>query len=313
MTLIDDSATIKLHVDANNHVWYTDLGGLPFNSEQTPEVFLASSPHCSGAHKVFRVIGSARNAELISTLYVRQRQKEIARVQIAGPNICEHPAELNDPGLAILRMRQSITVPACGGWHNLSEYEYPAYAMIARLQRNHSVVDDLVRTYLKVHPAHLAATFIPNLSEEHLVQLLATIVDPRWYVDRRAPEKTLKLSLFLGLVPAVQTKISNPGKIITKTRELRCAVVLNCWKTNNPDLIDMAHPPNFLWRIWRACGGGARGDLRASQAFIRYICYNWLDALDKRKGRKDGLFAPDLFFKTDAERKAYLQHVAAEV
>jgi len=313
MTLIEDAATTKLHVDADNHVWYTDLGGLPCNSGQTIDEFLSSSPHCSGPRRIVRLIGTPQNAELISTLYVRQRQKEISRVQIAGPNVCENATELADPSLAILRMRQALTAPACGGWHDLSEYEYPAYAMLARLQRNHGVVDDLVRTYLKVHPAYRAVTFIPDVAEEHLARLLATIVDPRWYVDRRAPEKTTKLALFLGLVPAVQARVSDATIIVTKKRDLRCATVLNCWKTMPADRVNMSDPRNFLWRIWRACGGGVRADLRASQAFIRYVCYNWLDVLDRRKGYKDGLFAPDLFFKTAEERKSYLQHMSREL
>jgi hypothetical protein len=105
MTLIEDAATTKLHVDADNHVWYTDLGGLPCNSGQTIDEFLSSSPHCSGPRRIVRLIGTPQNAELISTLYVRQRQKEISRVQIAGPNVCENATELADPSLAILRMR----------------------------------------------------------------------------------------------------------------------------------------------------------------------------------------------------------------
>jgi hypothetical protein len=65
-----------------------------------------------------------------------------------------------------------------------------------------------------------------------------------------------------------------------------------------------------LYRIHAAARGGDKGDLRASQAFIRYLRYNWLSGLESRKGAKDGLFAPNLFFKTPAERAAYLEHMS---
>lgn len=313
MTLIEDAATTKLHIDAAGYVWYTASGGMPINSGQQCEGFLNTSTHCSGPNNVIRVLGSAQNAELISTLYVRQRQKEIARVQIAGPNICESADELLDPALAIMRMRASNVSPACGGWHDLTDREYPMYAMIARMSRNHGVMDGPVSAYFKVHPAYQALKFLPTLSEENAVKLLGAIVDPRWYVDRRAPEKTTKMLLFLGLLPAVQKRVSNLSKIVTRTRDIRCAIVLNCWKRVSDDLVNFDEPGNFLWRIWRANGGGYKGDLRASQSFVRYLRYNWLSSLETRRGVKDGLFAPNLFFKTADEREAYRLHMAQEV
>ena len=55
--------------------------------------------------------------------------------------------------------------------------------------------------------------------------------------------------------------------------------------------------------------GGARGDLRASQAFLRYLTDNWLAGLENRVGVKDGLFIPERFFKTREQRAAYDAHM----
>jgi hypothetical protein len=139
--------------------------------------------------------------------------------------------------------------------------------------------------------------------------MLIHIIDPRWYVDRRRPDRLKKLELFLGLTPAVQSKVSNNKKLLTKTREFRCESVLASWKTVSDDIVDLTNPANFLYRIRKAAGGGNRGDLRASQAFLRYVNDNWLSALENRKGTKDGLFAPNLFFKSPAEIKTYTQHM----
>jgi len=84
---------------------------------------------------------------------------------------------------------------------------------------------------------------------------------------------------------------------------------LDAWKTKPYEEIDIQNPANFLYRIWHANGGGPKGDLRASQAFLRYVNDNWLAGLEKRTGAKDGLFAPDLFFKTKEQQAAYAEHM----
>jgi len=104
--------------------------------------------------------------------------------------------------------------------------------------------------------------------------------------------------------------VSTPKRLLHKGRELRCANVLRTWKTVEPDAIDLQDPANFLYRIYKAAKGGPKGDLRASQAFVRYLRYNWLDGIENRRGTKDGLFAPNLFFKTPAERAAYAEHMS---
>jgi hypothetical protein len=160
-----------------------------------------------------------------------------------------------------------------------------------------------------MHPAFRALSFIPTLTEAEVAKLLVTTIDPRWYIDRRRPERIKKLELFLGLTPAIQEKVSNPKKMLTKAREFRCATVLNSWKSKPHEEVDVKKPENFLYRIWQASGGGYHGDLRASQAFLRYLNDNWLAVLENRKGVRDGLFAPNLYFKTPAEIESYEYHM----
>jgi hypothetical protein len=42
---------------------------------------------------------------------------------------------------------------------------------------------------------------------------------------------------------------------------------------------------------------------------LRYLNDNWLSALEIRKGVKDGLFAPNLYFKSPAEIESYAYHM----
>lgn len=309
MYSVTDETVIKLHTHTDGRVWFSVGIGPATNSEQLLDSFLLS-PVLNGVGVQVRVLGLPQNAELISALYLRRHKNEINRVEIAGPNVLHTAEDIDDPQIVLRRMRSVDVASAAGGWHTLSVHDYPTYAILGRMQRTNFVFDDAAQAYFRMHPAHKALTFIPTLDAEVAAQLLATIVDPRWYVDRKSPDRAAKLELFLGLTPQVQTSVSTPKRLLHKGRELRCANVLRTWKTVEPDAVDLQHPANFLYRIHKAAKGGPKGDLRASQAFVRYLRYNWLDGIENRRGTKDGLFAPNLFFKTPAERASYAEHMS---
>lgn len=308
MFVPQDETIIKLHTAADGKVWYSRGIGSIKNSDQIVDGFLLSSV-MSGAGLTFRLLGVRQNAELICALYLRRYKGEVRSIELAGPNILDSQHELDRPELVFQRMRTATAAAACGGWHQLTMHDYPTYAMLARMLRTNYAYDEPVQQYFDLHPAQKALSFIPTLDKSHAAKMLISIIDPRWYIDRRRPERIKKLELFLGLTPAVQQKVSNSKKLLTKTREFRCSSVLNSWKTQPVAKVDLKNPANFLYRIQQAAGGGAKGDLRASQALIRYLNDNWLVGLDNRKGIRDGLFAPNLFFKTPAEREAYEYHM----
>jgi hypothetical protein len=303
-----DEVAIKLHTDAAGRVWYATGITTAKNSEQIADTFLLSRV-ISGMGVRVRVLGVAQNAELITALYLRRYKNEVASIEVAGPNICETPAELADPEVVLHRMRSTTLTSSCGGWHVLDDADYLTYALIARLHRNGGVYDTTVAAYLRAHPALHALAFIPTLSLQHVALVMKAVVDPRWYVDRRAPERQGKLELYMGLTPGVQQRVSNSDSLLHRPRELRCAAVLEAWKTLHAGAVDLAEPRNFLYRVHHAAGGGMKGDLRASQTFLRYLRYSWLDAADRRPGPKDGLFAPELFFKTPGEQETYRLHM----
>jgi hypothetical protein len=307
MSSNQDEVTIKLHTAETGHVWYSKGISPPTDSKQIVDEFMLS-PVLSGMGLCVRVLGMPQNAELLSALYLRRYKGEIRALEVAGPQMLT--ASDNDPKLVIIKMRGLTLAPACGGWHALSMLDYPTYAMLARMLRTNFVFDDAARTYYHLHPAYRALSFIPTIASAEVAKLLTTIIDPRWYVDLRMPERTSKLELFLGLTPKIQTRVSDPAQILKRSREFRCANVLACWKMADPDTVDLATPANFLYRVYKIAGGGPKGDLRASQAFVRYLRHNWLAGLENRLGVKDGLFAPNLFFKSPAEIESYTQHMA---
>ena len=307
MHQLQDEATIKLHVADDGCVWYAKGINVPQNSGQQINEFLNSNT-ISGLGMAFRLLGVARNAALICALHLRRYKGEVRAVEIAGPNILDCRQDLDCPTRALQKMRAAKASPAAGGWHRLNMHDYPTYAMLSRLAENKYVFDESAESYFQMHPAYKALTFIPTLSPESITYTLTTIVDPRWYIDQRRPERIKKLELFLGLIPSVQAQVSDEKKL-KKERQFRCLRVLHSWKTRPENEVDLQDPANFLYRIYIAAGRGPRGDLRASQCLLRYVNDNWLAALDTRKGARDELFAADLFFKTPAEISAYKKHM----
>ena len=308
MFIVPDENTIKLYTANTGNVWYSQNIGPPIDSGQQLDAFLLSSV-VSGIGLTVRVLGLPQNAELIAALYLRRHKGEVRAVELAGQNVLHSREEMLDPELVLQRMRSVEVAPVRGGWHVLSVNDYPIYAMLGRMLRNNFVFDDLAQSYLHIHPAYKALQFIPTLDDSAIAQLLTNIIDPRWYVDRRSPDRAAKLELYLGLTPHTQSRVSEKTCLLTRAREFRCANVLLAWKTQSATTVNLNNPANFLYRIHAAAGGSAKGDLRASQNFIGYLRHNWLSALENRAGAKDGLFAPDLFFKTPAECAAYNTHM----
>jgi hypothetical protein len=309
MTVAHDEISVKIHTAPDGIIWYSTGINPPECSGQILDTFLLS-PVIGRLSTAVRILGVAQNAELISSLYLRKTRREIASVSVAGPNICESALELNDPVTALTRMREVYWAASRGGWHELSAPEYYIYALLARKLRHADWFDNATNMFYQSHPLYKVLNFIEGINHEHAVNLITTIIDPRWYVDRRRPDNPAKLNLYLGLTPKSQNRISNVKQLISKGRDFRCALVLNCWQTREAAEVDFDSPNNFLWRIWRKAGGGAKGDLRASQAFVHYLRSNWLEILTHKKLGANVFFLHDGFFKSDVERDAFLTAIA---
>lgn len=303
-----DETVIKLHTDCFGSVWFGRGIEAPQSSGKPVDTFTLSAM-CSARSAVFRILGVPQNAELLCTLFLRVRQREIHAVEIAGPNVIADKFHELTAQQVMMRMNGIRVAPSCGGWHEMTAADYSIYALIARFSRNNYVFDPPARVHFASHPIAKLMAFIPTLSESDAAWVAATLVDPRWFVDRRKTEALKNVFFYLGLTPAVQKRVSDKTCLLSKSRELRCARVLAAWKSPDtpPTEIDLQNPANFLYRIWASAGGGAKGDLRASQAFVDYVVSNWFAATALRGGVQDGLFAADLYFKTPTEQNAYKQ------
>ncbi len=309
MSAINDETILKLHTAENGEIWYADGVHAPCNSGLLLRGFMESLQR---PQSVVRVLGLAANAPLITALYNHCGHNKIARLEVAGPRVCETAAERRDPAIVLYRMRQCLLPAALGGWHIMAEHDYPSYAIAAHLQMLGELDLPTALHYLSPHPAWRDLQFVQGVNPIAAAKLLAVIRDPRWYINAKRPERTNALRLYLGLTPRIQQAVSAEDQRLENVQELHCQLVRDVWRSGNPPSdADCERPAQFLWRVWRSAGGGWRGDLRASQVLLLYLWYTWLDALARCNRQRGDLFPLERVFKTAAEVDAYKAHRGA--
>ena len=312
MTSLDATA-LKLHTAPDETVWFADGTHAPIGSGLTIHQFV-SSLH-DRRQPFIRVLGTSFNAMLITQLWPLCRND--GRLQVASPAICESRAEQANPEITLYRMRQVCLSPSLGGWHDFSPQDYSSYSLVAQIQRDSGVGQHAVEI-VRNHPAWPYISFVHGLSEAWAAWVLYFVVDPRWHIDPEFPDRVGRLQWSLGLRPETQQRVTGAVDVDGWAADVdvpamgRCKSVMRAWKGDTPNVEDWEHPGNFLWRIWRAAGGGARGDLKASQKFIVFLRHSWMDALyrDTTSRGADPLFIPDMLFQCAAEVEAFEAHIA---
>lgn len=290
--MTDDEA-MKLQLGPEGHVWFALGRSAAVESTLDAEHFVAG--HASPQWRV-RVLGTAANAPLIRELM----RIPSMQLEIGGPQLTECPRGQSDPPVILHAMRQCHLPASLGGWHAATAHDRTVYCLLAYLQAH--AFDELSNAMLCNHPAWYGLGYIPHVNKERCATLLNEIVDPRWFIDPNAPNRTSRLFAYLGLHPYTQAEVDG-GKQRTRQAQ-RCQLVQDCWDTR---LADEADPAAFLCRIYQAEGGGVRGHLRASQKFIIFLRHTWLHELYRhtRYSGAQGLFAPDMLFKSPAEISAF--------
>lgn len=250
-----------------------------------------------------RVLGTRRNAALIEAIC--KQVNEATRVEVASPQACLSSDERNDPEIVLYRMRQWLVPPSLGGWHRVGPQDRVAYAMVAAVDESGQVTEQVLRL-LQQHPAYYDLTFIPTMSPEAAALLLTDIVDPRWFVDIKNPCRLSRLRAYLGCSPAFAYTTERSGD-----RRRRYQTTVDAWAgTSKPSAEELQSPGNFLWRRCEAAGGGSRGLLRSSQAFLVYLVRTWQQQLFANSPQQLEMFIPESLLK-GSEVAAYRQHATS--
>jgi len=212
-------------------------------------------------------------------------------LELASPRFCQ-PTELEDGSIPLYRMRQCWWPAAAGGWHVATRADLAAYALTA---------NPTSPALFQAHPAYVPLTFITGLDAPAAARVLALIVDPRWIIEHAHPERTVALCGYLGVTPWTIARCRG-------TAFRRFELVCRAWQ-GLPGAPPVTGPGAFLWRRYRAAGGGSQGLLRASQAFVSYLAKTWQQRLyDTANKQALELFDPALLLQGD-ETVAYRQHM----
>ncbi len=299
-----DLLSMKLHVDLNGFVWSLFADGAPRNTGHSVIEFMLS-PASRYLH--YRMIGCPENAHLTLGLYWRQAKQQDGKVELCSPVACRSEAERYDPELTLLGMRRFERTASTGGWHRMGPTDLPTYALLAHAQKIGKFNKDSIKL-LKVHPVWPALSFIPDMDLKNAAALVATIVDPRWFIDLKHPARGSKLRKYMGL--DMKTLLGVLDKGPQQRLHDRCELVLSTWNKKGCKLIE--RPNNFLHRIARSFEEKDKpelGLLRASQVFIEYLRLVWLAALGLGKKQSEALFVPEYFFKSPSEILSFQNHM----
>jgi hypothetical protein len=242
----------------------------------------------------------AHNCPLILGCYKKFRCTGRPNVWVCSPLCCPDPQDRNDSRLLLFAASQFQVPASLGGWHLFTEQDHISYILN---QADHGSLTKL----LQQHPAWPALSFIWRLDQVFCARLLGTLLDPRWYVHRRRPNRQTYFESFLGLCPSIQKKIyvkHSSENIYLK----RCLLVNGCWQKVLEDPGAWDQPGAFLLRCYQRCPARWpwwRRSLHTSCMFLRYLRWAWLDALG---GSPEPLLDPETFLPA-TEAACLLRHL----
>lgn len=309
---IRDLSSTKLTVDSMGLVW--ELAGSRMPRSTGIDVIHFLQDHHFDPDDQLRVVGTTNNAQLIIELYHRRLRKEITSLEVCSPLCCTDPVDRENPGIVLFSMRKFHRSPSLGGWHEFVIRDYPSYILARYFADAASSMNLLPTTkvleypaeypkqLLPHHPAWPYLSFIESLDINTCAELIAILIDPRWYSDP-APDGVdgNRMEQFLGLYPGISNEKSS-------TRARRYQLTLGCWKNSGGSILQADGPRGFIWRVWAAKGGGEKGDIAACKCFINYLRLTWVMSLCAGP-QAHHLFVPNYFFQNNDEVEAYVAHI----
>jgi hypothetical protein len=301
-----DKRSLKLFITEDKKVWFANSNGPPTDADCLIGEFMHRPLMLSARH--IRLIGSAQNSKLIVQLYQKILNKELGKLEICSPMVCETVVERNDPTTALISMRNWNWPASLGGWHEVTADDYNTHLLIQELKVNKLKPVDTCLRILKNHLTWPTLEYVQNIDQHACALLLANIIDPRWFIDLSEPDSSSKLKAYLGLNPKTQGYVNGLSGYPHNINADRCRLVMKAWKTQNTEPKDIHHPRNFLWKTWVEHGRGATADLRTSQRFIAFLRHTWLNLIYDKKPFGEDLFLPEYFFKTKEEINFYKQY-----
>lgn len=231
-----------------------------------------------------RCRGTPRNAALLVRLYRAKSVGRIRSLEVCSPLAGGTANHGLDPRQSLIRIQAEQPSASCGGWHDFTALDVTSYAMAASPESR--------LEFLRLHPAWPAFSFLKPLDESAMADLVALLLDPRFFVDPFNPDRSDRVQSFLGL------SRRNPFPD-------RLALVMRCWRFGLDGIPvswkGVDGPGSFVCRE-----AVRRGLVAASRLFVSYVTQTWTDELCRGRNKEE-LFVPEHFFP-DGEAAAWRSH-----
>lgn len=282
--MIGEDGIIRVHRSLTGEVWTAPGRQAPAVAAGDLLSFVSTDEW--RAYPLVRVFGCQANVKLITGIWDAKRTQQ--QLQLATPQVCHDRQELQNPEIALWRARQCLRSPSLGGWHTVTDGDIVTYHMAAAAPGSAARAAMLAR-----HPVWSALNFLQVWDPVAVADLLAAVLDPRWFVDPEKPDRISRLQAFLG---------QHPGAVKTPEAASRRQLVRQAWFANGKP--DIQSPGAFLWRRYIE-----HGELKAGRTFVAYLMRAWQAELvqQQSKVRVDSLFCPELLM-TPCEATAYRQY-----
>ena len=295
-----EALTLKAVVDCWGEVWAAEGKHMPSATGLNATQFVRSRQVADFDN--FRTDGHEDNVELLNEIYcLKAETSHPLSIEVCSPLVWGDGPRTN-PQKAILRMTTWLEPASVGGFCQFDARMFASYG-IAHALNTTGEFTPYVEWLTYRHPAWAGASFVSSIEPEQFARLVASILDPRWYVDPDHPEKISRLAMKMGINNRIYRDVE-VDRISTKRHE-SLRQLNRCWNVGSPPISES--PRDFLWRH-KKDNPGEFSELKVSKKFLNFLRWVWLDSLASPNfvGK---LFDPMLFFDRPSDALAYEEHL----
>jgi len=286
-----------IHIDHDGTTWVTTPEGIPTQviGKYRPSKLLST---------VYRVIGIPQNYKLIISLYLALISKEIkGKLLVGAPSVCHryHNSSLQLLNcVSVLNAHDNLPHT----WHTVDSASYRNFLLLQVKQEqiydSSSKLQDRVQHWYSQHVTYPFWQFLKI--EQHsdlLIDILASIVDPRWYFNVNHPNRLTRLDSYFGLMPFANFSKFWNLRIRKKTAELdakqdRARLLVEAVKAlpaDSPLLLDFSCDITDKKDVHKTC-----------KRLLHFIVRNWLAGTMEHAD-----FDPRVFFSNKQVKDSFLK------
>lgn len=268
-----------LHMDSEGTIWGMTPQGIakPVKLRDLEELLRVGN---------YRVVGLPINYGLITELHaLLMRKKAKAQIWIGSPEVCPgkncQPAPLLSC-LSVLEVHDNLH----HRWHPLSSETYNNFLLLRAL--HDEGFSDLTAAIYNSHCLKPFCQFAGLTDWQLAVNVIASIGDPRWYLNPKRPYRTTKLESYFGLIPRQFRDKKNVFRL------KRFEVLLQAFESLLPDSrLRLELSASSLVRSYP-------NEYRGCKLLLGFLVRNWLTQLTPLDH-----FDPDRFFQRQETKLSY--------